>query len=102
MKKIILKKDLYRKRRGGASKILSIHCRKCDSLICQYQKDGHGGLFRLYLDRIFDPGVSIVGKNLNCPRGHLLAVAMIYEKENRPAFRLFGDSIRKKYINKTD
>jgi hypothetical protein len=96
MKKIILKNDLYKRKRGGESKFLEIYCRKCNRFICFYQKDGHGGLFRLYLDRIFEPVVEISGKELICPDGHILAVAMIYEKENRPALRLFGDSVTKK------
>ena len=95
MKKIILKNDSYKKRRGGESKLLTISCRKCQSYICLYQKDGHGGLFRLYLDRIFEPAVAIFDKELICPNGHILAVAMIYEKENRRALRLFGDSVSK-------
>jgi hypothetical protein len=98
MKKIIFKNDIYRRRRGGDSKLLGIYCQRCGSFICFYQKDGHGGLFRLYLDRIFEPAVSISDKELICPTGHILAVAMIYEKENRPALRLFGDSIIKKLI----
>ncbi len=98
MKKIIFKNDIYRRRRGGDSKLLNIHCRKCRSFICFYQKDGHGGLFRLYLDRMFESAVSIFHKELMCPEGHLLAVAMIYEKENRPAFRLFEHSIIKRLV----
>ena len=96
MKKIVLKNDIYKRRRGGDSKLLVIHCRKCNEFLCYYQKDGHGGLFRLYLDRIYEPAVSIEGTELVCTNEHRVAVCMIYEKENRPAFRLFGDSIRKK------
>ncbi len=95
MKKITLKNDLYRKRRGGNTRLLEISCRKCKQFICFYQKDGKGGLFRLYLDRIFEPAVMIFEKELVCPEGHILAVAMTYEKEDRQALRLFGDSISK-------
>lgn len=98
MKKIIFKNDIYKRRRGGDSKFLAIHCQKCQSFICFYQKDGHGGLFRLYLDRIFDSRVSLSGKELHCSNSHILAITMIYEKENRPAFRLFEHSIIKKLI----
>lgn len=98
MKKIIFKNDIYKRRRGGDSKLLAISCQRCQSFICFYQKDGHGGLFRLYLDRVFEPAVRISGKELICPAGHILAVAMIYEKENRPAFRLFEHSISKKIV----
>ena len=98
MKKIILKNDTYRRRRGGDSKLLNIYCRKCRNFICFYQKDGHGGLFRLYLDRMFELTVPISHKDLMCPEGHLLAVAIIYEKENRVAFRLFEHSIIKRLV----
>lgn len=37
----------------------------------------------------------IFEKELVCPEGHILAVAMTYEKEDRQALRLFGDSISK-------
>ncbi len=98
MKKIIFKNDKYRRNRGGDSKLLAIHCQKCKNFICFYQKDGHGGLFRLYIDRISEPTVSVLSKELICPNKHILAIAMIYEKENRPAFRLFEYSIIKKLV----
>lgn len=95
--KITFKNDIFKKRRG-ASKLLALYCRRCETLICYYQKDGKGGLFRLYVDRIYETTVSLSGKELTCCNGHTIAVAMIYEKEHRPAFRLFGDSIRKQNV----
>lgn len=53
---------------------------------------------RIYLDRIMDKHVPISGKNLNCQEAHLLGIKIIYEKENRPAFRLFVDFVAKKII----
>lgn len=44
------------------------------------------------------PAVSISRKDLSCPKGHLLGVKIIYEKEKRPAFRLFVDSVTKKIV----
>lgn len=98
MTKNIFKNDKYKKIRGGYSRMLSIYCEKCNEHICDYQKDGPGNLRRMYSDRIFKPKVSIFNKNLSCSKGHLLGVKIIYDKENRPAFRLFVDSVKKKII----
>ena len=93
-----LKNDKYKKARGGYSRLLQISCQKCGSLICQYQKDGAGNLRRMYVDRISNPTVSLSRKDLTCSKGHLLGVKIIYAKENRPAFRLFVDSVIKKIV----
>lgn len=90
--------DKYKKVRGGYSRLLKISCQKCDSVVCQYQKDGPGNLRRIYIDRISNPKVSISRKDLTCSKGHLLGVKIIYDKEKRPAFRLFVDSVNKKII----
>ncbi len=98
MAKIIFKKDKYKKVRGGYSRLLQISCQKCSKQICKYQKDGPGNLRRMYIDRILENKVPIIDKNLNCSEGHLIGIKIIYEKENRPAFRLFVDSVIKKII----
>ena len=98
MKKNILENDKYRKSRGGYSRLLSISCQECDSQVCLYQKDGSGNLRRMYVDRIINPKVSVLRKDLTCPKDHLLGVRIIYKKENRLAFRLFVDSVVKKQI----
>ena len=67
-----------------------------------YQKDGPGNLRRMYMDRIIDPQISITKKDLTCQKGHLLGVKIMYEKENRPAFRLFVDSVSKKIVKFED
>jgi hypothetical protein len=90
--------DKYRKARGGYSRLLNITCQKCDATICRYQKDGPGNLRRMYLDRISKAKVVITRKDFSCPKGHLLGVKIIYEKEKRPAFRLFVDSVVKKLV----
>ena len=97
MKKVF-KNDKYKKARGGYSRLLDVSCQKCYEHICQYQKDGPGNLRRMYSDRIIEPKVSISKKDLSCSKGHLLGVKIIYKKENRPAFRLFVDSVKKKII----
>jgi hypothetical protein len=66
--------------------------------VCTYQKDSPGNLRRMYIDRIIAPKVSISRKDLSCSNGHLLGVKIVYEKENRLAFRLFVDAVRKKII----
>jgi len=92
------KNDKFRKTRGGYTRLLKISCEKCDSSICLYQKDGPGNLRRMYIDRIIDPAVSISRKDLSCSKGHQLGVKIIYQKEKRPAFRIFVDSVTKKVI----
>lgn len=93
-----LKNDKYKKTRGGYSRLLQISCQKCGSAICLYQKDGPGNLRRMYMDRIVEPKVSLARKDLTCSKGHLIGVKIIYEKEKRPAFRLFVDSVSKKIV----
>lgn len=52
----------------------------------------------MYIDRISGAKVSLTRKDLSCAQGHLLGVKIVYEKENRPAFRLFVDSVTKKMV----
>lgn len=96
--KTIFKNDKYKKTRGRYSRLLEISCEKCGNGICKYQKDGPGNLRRMYHDRIMEPTVSILRKDLSCPKGHLLGVKIIYDKEERLAFRLFVDSVTKKIV----
>ena len=64
-----------------------------------YQKDGPGILKRLYFDRIVSPADLLGKKNLECKKCQaLLGIRMIYQKENRPASRLFVGAIEKKII----
>ena len=98
-------KNKYKTARGGYSRLLNICCRKCKNVVVVYQKDGPGGLRRLYLDRILAPG-SMVGlqalnlenipvlKCKNC--SYTLATPYIFKKEKRKAFRLYQDSVIKK------
>lgn len=92
------KNDKYKKVRGGYSRLFNISCQECGSYVCLYQKDGSGNLRRMYIDRISKSKVSLIKKHLNCLKGHLLGVKVIYKKEKRLAFRLFVDSVIKKQI----
>ena len=76
--------------------MLEISCMECGSFVCNYQKDGPGNLRRMYIDRISDSKVSLLEKSLKCENGHLLGMAIIYKKENRPAFRLISEMVQKK------
>ena len=99
------KKDKYKASRGGHSRLLSVCCRKCESVVAVYQKDGPGNLRRLYLDRIFEP-IEMTGlqaKNikdvpaLKCKTcSEVLGTPYIYIKEKRKAFRLYQDSVIKR------
>ena len=92
-----LKKDKYKSAREDYSRILDICCEHCSTRICFYQKDGPGMLKRMYLDRI--EGLDTSAENLTCPVcARLLGVSMIYEKEQRPAYRLFVGSVTKKIV----
>ena len=102
------KKDRYSKARGGNSNFLDIYCSKCNQHLLLYQKDGHGSLLRLYLDRIFNPEKLALlfhqcsekkdVPNLICENcNSLIAVPMIYVSEQRLAFKLIhGTFVKKK------
>ena len=91
-----LRRDKYMSFRGGSSAFYNIYCSHCRHWLLLYQKDGPGLLKRMYLDRIIDSSID-TSNNLVCPAcNKLLAIAMIYEKENRPALRLFVGSVIKK------
>jgi len=105
-----LKKDKYVNARGGNSHFIDLFCSKCNQHLVLYQKDGQGRLFRLYLDRIFEPPelsslyLKINNKNempnLKCLKcGTLIATPMIYKSEKRLAFRLVPGSFIKKKSN---
>ena len=99
------KKDKYKSARGGHSRLLDVCCRKCESVVVVYQKDGPGNLRRLYLDRIFSPAEMVGLQALNikdvpalkCKKcGEILGTPCIYIKEKRKAFRLYQDSVIKR------
>lgn len=93
---IEFKKDKFKRNRGGYSRLLDIICAKCNNHLCYYQKDGSGILKRMYLDRVNEPKF-VSGKQIICPKcKQVLGVKYIYEKENRPAYRLFVGAVAKK------
>ncbi len=103
-----LKNDIYKKSRGGYSRLLEISCEKCKTVICLYQKDGPGILKRMYLDRISDSkkytGLENSAikniPNLECLIcNQILGVPIVYKKEDRPAYRLFVGAVSKKIIS---
>lgn len=104
-----IKNDRYAKSRGGHSRFLDIVCAKCGERAVLYQKDGQGGLVRLYLDRIFEPAEiarlhlenhsKSTLPDLKCQKCEtLIATPMLYEPEGRLALRLIrGTYIKKKH-----
>jgi len=98
------KNDKYKKARGGYSRLLDISCSECGKHICFYQKDGPGLLKRMYLDRISGleeknttASHPDTNKDFLCSHcDNVLGKLIIYKKENRPAYRLFVDSVTKK------
>lgn len=102
--KLGLKRDKYKSSRGGYSRLLNLHCRKCNSLVAVYQKDGPGNLRRLYLDRIISPEklVGLQKDNIKtvlplkcCKCDSILGMPYVYGKEKRNAFRIIQDAIVK-------
>lgn len=98
-------RDKYKSARSGASKILNIHCRECDTIVIEYQKDGTGNLYRLYMDRIMAPDVYVGWQNkdingieplrcLQCKT--IIAMPYIHKKENRNAFRIIQEAMVKR------
>ena len=86
-----IKKDKYKSARGGYSRLLNIKCRRCNTHLLTYQKDGPGNLRRMYLDRIYEPKEltnlqKLPLKNikiLNCKNcKEILGTPYTYKKEN--------------------
>lgn len=103
MPKYRLIKDKHAK--GGQSAFLLIACAACQTPILLYQKDGPGGLLRLFLDRIHAPqsladlhhtcAAKADMPGLTCPDcGAVLGVPMVY-KGGRLAFRLIRGRVIK-------
>jgi len=99
MKKSPFASDKFRKSRGGYSRLLLLSCEKCKTPLMMYQKDGPGILKRLYVYRIKTPENFKNKKKLECKNCKtLLGVFVVYQKENRPAYRLFSGAIEKKVV----
>lgn len=102
-KKLVFKTDRFKKNRGGYSRWLLLRCEKCQSHLFVYQKDGPGILKRLYLDRIMLPAGLKPTKSLACRHCQaVLGVSSVYQKENRPAYRLFAGAVEKGLIKEKD
>ena len=104
---ISMKKDQYRRARGGTAQMIDVLCSRCGERVLHYQKDGAGHLLRCYLNRIFSPDkwerlqhdMTIHSPDgmpkLVCDCGNLLGVPMRH-KDGRLAFRL----VRGKFLRK--
>lgn len=96
-KLFLLKSDKYRKARGGYSRFLNLYCASCKHHLALYQKDGPGPLKRLYLDRVLTPEISKNKKEFVCKSCRkIIGTGYIYQKENRPAIRLYQGAITRK------
>lgn len=96
--KIKIINNSYTKRRG-TPQLLQIYCNYCNNYIMTYQKDGPGELLRCYLDRIHLPeNLNKIQfelfKQSNMPKLEcdecetVVGTPMVYEPENRPAYRM--------------
>jgi len=108
-----LKRDQFRKARGGRSHFINLECRTCKEWILLYQKDGPGPLIRLYLDRIHAPkelsslqdrytqGMVEQLLPLTCSKCKAtIGYPAVYEKEKRLCFILVEKSITKRLPKK--
>src|SRR5262244_3080508 len=96
------KVDTNRQAREGYSRLLAVSCATCGTHLFSYQKDGPGIVKRLYLDRIYQSN-AYTGlqhcafqdiPHLLCPQcGEHLGIPMVYQKEQRLAFRLFAGAV---------
>ncbi|MDP3900578.1 MAG: hypothetical protein Q8Q23_05895 [bacterium] len=94
-----LKNDKYRKSRGGYARFLKVLCESCGEFLFLYQKDGPGHLRRVYIDRIISPAMSDTAKQLICKScKKVIGTFYIYDKEKRPAYRLYQDAVIKKIV----
>lgn len=104
--KFKVKKDRYAKSRGGPSKFLYIACGNCEEPAMVYQKDGPGRLLRCYTDRIVWPPelvdqqaelraatIKEAGSLACAACANVFANPMVYEAEDRPAYRIVPGSI---------
>ena len=105
MSHIEWKNDTYRKARGGYARLLAVSCATCGTHLFSYQKDGPGIVKRLYLGRIYQSHTyeGLQHRALQdippllCPQcGEHLGMPMIYQKEQRLAFRLFAGAVTTK------
>jgi len=88
-----IKKDKYFNSRDGIAHFVKIYCSRCDTYVLTYQKDGHGALIRMYMDRVVEPAIPYAPlKCRSC--GELLAVPMVYKKEKRGALRINRGKVR--------
>lgn len=100
------KKDRFARARKGPSKFLYIACGNCEEPSMVYQKDGSGRLLRLYSDRIVwppevaeqqaDVTASTIKEagSLACGAcSNVIGTPMIYEPENRPAYKIIPGSV---------
>ena len=100
-----IKKDKWFRDRQSTYLVLHISCAKCGREILLYQKDGRGGLHRLYLNRILAPESLASLQNtissvkqlsmLRCECGVNIGMPMLH-REGRLAFRLINGSYTKR------
>lgn len=92
MKKLPFTQDNFQTVRGSWSRWKELSCRKCQTVIALYQKDGPGPLYRSYVDRFawsvfsFSKLDSNQKPILTCPGCQReLGILSKYRDEDRPA-----------------
>ncbi len=106
------RKDKFFRDRDNYAEWWKISCTQCGNGVLLYQKDGHGKLFRCYLNRIFAPakyaefqnnGVITTKKmpRLECQKCHILLAMPMLHWESRLAYRLIPGKWVKYKLNDT-
>jgi hypothetical protein len=96
------RRDSFRQKRGGTSKLLIVSCTACKAAVLSYQKDGIGDLLRCYLNRIAAPPALAALQHsaqkksdltpLICPECKAVMGVPMLHSDGRLAFRLVPGS----------
>lgn len=94
-----IKNDKFQKSRGGTSCILDVRCDHCAGHVCYYQKKRPRLTQAYVICRMIN--LQPTGESLLCAGcQRLLGVRVIWQKEDRPAYRLFAGAVTKKIISR--
>ena len=96
---LAFRKDKFFRNRDSYAEWWKISCTNCGRGVLLYQKDGHGKLYRCYLNRIFAPTKYAELQNdkamttkrmprLACPECNTLLAVPVLHWEGRLAYRL--------------
>lgn len=109
-----IKKDKFFRARDSHAEFWTLFCAQCKSKVLLYQKDGHGKLYRCYLNRIFAPSkyadLQVNSKvrgtrdmpPMHCPSCGILFGKPMFHWEGRLAYLLVRGGWSKKIAEDSD